>query len=100
MKEALIVSLIITALMAILGVMLYYSLEEKEFEYAVRDKYEMTNCVYVKRGNSLENSYMVSRMEQEVVCDDGTFEYIEYTNQYTIAEVERFKNLMNDILEE
>ena len=99
-KDSVVLIIVLIVMVCLLGFLIRLSLEDKVFEYEEIDKYEMTNCVYIKKGNSLENSWYEVKMEQEVMCDEGSFTYFEYENQYTILEAERFRNLLEDILEE
>ena len=99
MRDNIIVGLILFGLLSILGCAFYFTLQDKVFTYDMGDKYNMTNCVFIKKGNSLENTWYDIKMNEEVVCDEGTYTYFEYDNQYTILEVEKFKNLLKDLEE-
>jgi hypothetical protein len=99
-KDNVILILVLVVFIGLFVFLLKFSLKDKVFEYEGIDKYKMTNCVYIKKGNSLENSWYDNGMEKEVVCDEGVYTYFEYENQYTILEAERFRNLLEDILKE
>jgi len=99
-KDSVMLIFMLIVVVCLFGFLSRVALKDKVFEYEGIDKYEMTNCVYIRKGNSLENTYYQHNMEQEVVCDEGVFTYFEYENQYTILEAERFRNLLEDILEE
>ncbi len=99
-KEIIIVSIIIVALLGLLSGLMVRALQDEVFEYDRQDKYKMTNCIFIKRGNAIENTWYDVNMEKEVVCDEGTFTHWEYETQYTLIEAQQFRELLEDILNE
>jgi len=80
----------------VLSILIYLSFGVTQTrEYDLNDRFHMTNCTQVKEGNAMKLSY--TDYEGIVICDEGEYTYHEYTVQYTLDEIIRFKELYEEL---
>jgi hypothetical protein len=67
----------------------------QHIEYELNDRFNMTNCLQVKEGSPMKLTY--GYYEGIVICDEGEYTYQYYVSQYTLEEVIRFKELLDEL---